>query len=198
MINGILDWVKNIALYIILITLILQILPERYRKYVGFFTGVLLMLLTVKPALKLFKLDSSFAGYFQVGEMGRQLKEMSQMLMLTKEVGEERLIESYNEQIKENITALLSVYGFQISDIRVDWNLEEDSTGYGSIKSISITLREKGTAGTTGIGQIAPIQISIGKGAETTADRPEIAEMKKALGGFYNLEEAHINITVQG
>ncbi len=201
MIDGILTWVFSIAVFLILITLILQLLPERFKKYLNFYTGVLLMLIAIKPITNLLKIDSDIVSYFELGEMELKLGDISDSLSLTRDVTEDKLINEYNHLVEESITRLLSEYGYVISDISVDWNLDADSTAYGSIASISVALKDKSTGGTvTGIKPIEPI--IIGGAAATAAtepveEKPEILEIKNKLAGFYNLKGEHINITIQ-
>lgn len=200
MIDGILTWVFSIAVFLILITLILQLLPERFKKYLNFYTGVLLMLIAIKPITNLLKIDSDIVSYFELGEMELKLGDISDSLSLTRDVTEDKLINEYNLLVEESITRLLSEYGYAISDISVYWNLDADSTAYGSIASISVMLKDKSTGGTvTGINPIKPIVIG---GAATAAtepvkEKPEILEIKNKLAGFYNLKGEHINITIQ-
>lgn len=198
MIDGILTWVFSIAVFLILITLILQLLPERFKKYLNFYTGVLLMLIAIKPVTSLLKIDSDIAAYFELGEMELKLDDISNSLSLTRDVTEDRLIDEYNLLIEESVTGLLSTYGYTISDISIDWNLEADSTSYGSIKRMSVTLKDKSTRGSvTGIKPVEPIVIG---GAAVTGpeeEKPEIVEIKNKLAGFYNLKGEHINITIQ-
>ena len=50
MIDKIYEWVKNLSFYLVLVTALLQMLPDSdYRKYIRFFTGLVLiaLLLTV-------------------------------------------------------------------------------------------------------------------------------------------------------
>ncbi len=200
MTKGVLTWVFSIAVFLILVTLILQLLPERFKKYLNFYTGVLLMLIVIKPVTNLLKIDSSITSYFELGEMALKLDEIGNNLNLTRDVTEDKLIDEYNILIEENVTSLLIEYGYTILDILIDWNLDVESEAYGSITKIDIVLKDKSTSGSiSGIRPIEPIVIGKEKESEavTTATKPEIAEIKNKLAGFYNLSEAHINITIQ-
>lgn len=58
------QWIQNITFYFIIITLILQMVPERsYRKYIQFLTGLILILLLAEPLLRLTDFSISFATY---------------------------------------------------------------------------------------------------------------------------------------
>ena len=47
-------WVKNLVCFYLLLTVVLHLLPRQsYRKYVRFFSGMLLTILVVSPVLSL-------------------------------------------------------------------------------------------------------------------------------------------------
>ena len=51
-------WMKNLAYFFIFMTAVLNCLPDnRYRKYVRFFLGLLLIIILSKPLTKLLNLD---------------------------------------------------------------------------------------------------------------------------------------------
>lgn len=67
------EWVQNITFYLILVTLIVQMLPEKsYRKYIQFITGLILILLLMEPILSFTKFSVSFESY------EKQLKEFEE------------------------------------------------------------------------------------------------------------------------
>lgn len=58
MLDFIYEWIQNIAFYLILITVLLHMLPDSdYKKYIRFFTGLILILLLITPVLKLLHID---------------------------------------------------------------------------------------------------------------------------------------------
>lgn len=193
---AVLKWVYNIAAYLILITIILQVIPKRFRKYISFFTGVLLIMLVISPVAGLFDAGDVLADYFEIEEMRQALSEMEDMIKFTENVSEEKLIDNYSEQIKNKLAELIKEYGFRITDVQIGWNLETGTAGYGSMESIYVVLDEKHTPGAI---VIEPVKITIGE--QQMADsytENEIKEMKKIIADFCNLDAAHINIMIQG
>ena len=193
--STVLEWVCDIAVYLILITIILQVIPKRFRKYINFFTGVLLIILVISPVTGLFSVDVALADYFEMEEMRQALNDMEDMIKFTENVSEEKLIDNYSGQIKSKISELIKGYGFRITDVQVGWNLDEETDKYGSIDSIYIVLDEKRTQGTI---VIEPVKIAIGEQKTDPYTEKEIKEMKKIIADFYNLENSHINIMIQG
>jgi stage III sporulation protein AF len=48
-------WLEDLSFYLILVTAVLYVLPSNsYRKYIRFFTGLVLILLLLNPILNLF------------------------------------------------------------------------------------------------------------------------------------------------
>ena len=44
------DWIKNLVFYLILMTMLMQIIPDSdYKKYIRFFTGLVLILVLARP-----------------------------------------------------------------------------------------------------------------------------------------------------
>lgn len=73
------QWIQNIAFYLILVTVFVQLIPDSgYKKYVRFFTGLLLIVLLTAPILKVFGMEGEFKRLYQSAEYSRQLEEMEE------------------------------------------------------------------------------------------------------------------------
>jgi stage III sporulation protein AF len=58
------QWLKNITFYYIIVTLILQMTPnQEYKKYIQFFTGLILILLLAEPVWSVTKMGVSIETY---------------------------------------------------------------------------------------------------------------------------------------
>lgn len=56
--EAIYNWLEQLACYLILVTAVLHALPDSgYKKYIRFFTGLILVLLLASPVLQLFQTD---------------------------------------------------------------------------------------------------------------------------------------------
>lgn len=52
-------WLQELSYYLILVTAVTCVLPSSaYRKYIRFFTGLVLILLLLTPVMNLFKADA--------------------------------------------------------------------------------------------------------------------------------------------
>ena len=69
------EWTRNLAFYMIIITVILQIIPgDTYKKYVRFFVGLVLILLLTQPIIKLFGMQKDFKIFYS--EAKRQQEKL--------------------------------------------------------------------------------------------------------------------------
>ena len=63
MFGNLYEWLKDISYYLILVTSVLYVLPSNsYRKYIRFFTGLVLILLLLNPILSLFGMKEYVGG----------------------------------------------------------------------------------------------------------------------------------------
>lgn len=71
------QWLQNLAFYMILMTAVLQALPDSsYRKYIRFFCGMILVVLLAGPILQLFGAQEHFAERYQNAEVEQIQREM--------------------------------------------------------------------------------------------------------------------------
>ena len=60
------QWLQDLAVYLILVSAILQALPqESYQKYIRFFSGLVLIILLMTPLLRLTDMEDSFRSQEQ-------------------------------------------------------------------------------------------------------------------------------------
>ena len=60
--DGIYEWLRNVAVFFLLMTAVLNVLPEaKYRKYVQFFLGLVMLAVLCKPVLALGNLSDSLS-----------------------------------------------------------------------------------------------------------------------------------------
>ena len=69
------DWLWNFVCYMILITALLQVLPENsYQKYIRFFSSLILVLILASPIFRLLGMEENFRQLYNNAEY-RQIKK---------------------------------------------------------------------------------------------------------------------------
>jgi len=49
------QWMRNIAFYLVLVVVVMQLVPgEEYKKYIKFFTGLIFLLMLMQPITSIF------------------------------------------------------------------------------------------------------------------------------------------------
>lgn len=60
------EWIQNLAFYLVLVTAVIHMIPESgYKKYIQFFTGLVLILMILTPVLRVFGMDSHIKDIYQ-------------------------------------------------------------------------------------------------------------------------------------
>ena len=105
------SWIKCLAIFYILLTMLLHLVPtEKYQKYVRFFMGLVLIVILVTPMLSLLEknreLPSSFSYLYSQEENKRLEQDMENLQKNLLEKG-------YEELLGENIRKDLQKKGIE-------------------------------------------------------------------------------------
>lgn len=122
------EWIRDIAFYTILMTVVLHLLPEgSQRKYVRFFMGVVLMLVVLSPLLSATglsgSLDMAFAEQTYDAELQAFARRQEEL-----EAAYEQEIEKREQELTENGTENPAEGEEEqggIPDIKVEIGLDE-------------------------------------------------------------------------
>ena len=77
MFDSIYEWIRRIAYYLVIVTAVLHIVPNlEYRRYIRFFTGLILVMLLAGPVLALFDSKIDINGLYNREEYEKQLEKM--------------------------------------------------------------------------------------------------------------------------
>lgn len=111
------QWMKNLAVFYILFTAVLHLVPDsKYEKYVRFFMGLLLIVMLCTPVFALFgksgELMESFRGNYEAETLLRQQEEFENVQILYLEKGIER-------EIIEKIREVFENQGIKLTDAAV-------------------------------------------------------------------------------
>lgn len=89
MFEDIYEWLRSLSVYLILIEAIFHALPEsEYRKYVRFFSGMVLILLILTPVFRLFGMDGSINNFYKSREYEQKIEEIERASQFLYEIEE--------------------------------------------------------------------------------------------------------------
>ncbi len=200
-------WVRNIIVYLILNTIIMNLLGNSsYKKYVGIVSGMILVLIVISPFLKHMDLTDNLEHYLGANEFAVEASDFKNDLRAMEEKQLEQIFAEYSSRVKSQVETILLGEGLKLTDFKLILDRDAESTGFGGILQMIIKAaydnHEEKKKDRIIIEDIVinDTSRSIKKDGKTPADAPSPAEIsiKIKLSDFYNIEPDNINISIQG
>lgn len=201
------SWIKNILVYMIINTIIMNLLGNKsYKKYISIVSGMILVLIVITPVIKLMKLEDSLDYYLKANEFSIEASDFKNDLKRVEERQKDALFAAEKEKIRVQVEQLLSEESLTLKSFEVVFELDPESADFAKIKVMKLTADRiddggKDEAGSISIEEIEVYRIIIGTSidnSEQSVPSPLEIRVKNKLSDFYNLEQGNINISVQG
>lgn len=203
--DTIFDWVKSIVFYLILLTVVTHLLPgSKYEKYVKLFTGMLLVIIVIKPVTHIFSVDEIFDRNFveMLGE-GEEFYIDDTDGMNFENVQSEQLAEEYERQLEAFASSQagslgLSVVGFQTSIEQREGVLLPAEMKL-EVTALSDSVPGNGMADneTSDGVEIDEIKIAdIVAGEHTVSESQQVKQLKNILMEYYGLAENQVQVVM--
>lgn len=85
------EWIQDMSVYLILITAVFYALPDSsYKKYVRFFTGIVLIFIMAAPVLKILGADTQVMNFYKSREYEKKIEEMEKAAQYLEGSGDEK------------------------------------------------------------------------------------------------------------
>lgn len=92
------EWAQNLAFYLVLITAVLHAVPDAgYKRYIRFFTGMVLILMIITPVFRIFGMDSQIVNFYQSREYEEKLREIEEAAGFLEDVDGLEVLEGVQE-----------------------------------------------------------------------------------------------------
>lgn len=196
--TGLYTWVKNIAYFFILITIVMNVIPgKQYKKYIKLFTGIILILIILSPISQLFKLEETLSYYLSMENYQLELEQVPYDLILADEKHYKMVTSSYEEDIRNQIEIWAKEKGLYLLDTSIYWEMDSTSSDYGKIKGMDLIMSKKEHSESIKIG-IEKIIVSLNK-EEESKNQGSVEEiyLKTLIQDFYNIPDNNINVSIQ-
>jgi len=202
--NVIFDWVRNIVIFLILNTIIMNLLGNSsYKKYVSIVSGMILLLIVVSPFLKLLNMDEILDYYLNTNIFQSDMSNFQSELRLMEDKQKDVVFAGFKDNIREQVAEFLEADGLYLYELDVVFNQSIDSNSFGEIESLEIKagyIEDEGLP--VNIIHIDKINISNSikdkNIFENNLFSPEEIQIKKRLSDFYKMKQDNINISIQG
>ena len=178
-----------LALFIIML-LFLQLVPEQgMKKYVLFFSRLILSLGFVYPLLSVFYGGDSFLDNIQYETFAEELREISADTVKLEYMQKDYYLEKYEGAVEEDVYRMaadyVEPYGFSIGEVEVELNEEY------AVKALRVSLRD-GERDETGRESAADA------GGKEAGSESVCRKLKTELGTCYRAEEAEVRYICDG
>lgn len=182
MMNGIYEWIRSLVSFMILMTVIMNLLPDKkYEKYLRVFSGLVFLLLFCAPLTDLNGLETRMAGAFE------RITFQTDAKLLKKEIedadGErmQQLILQYETVLEQELRTMAESVGAECIDVEVimETNLEQEE--FGKLREVMMVFHSE---------------------EHTEAEKMwdvnrQILELRTQIGEYYGMEEGNITIIVE-
>lgn len=79
MLDYIYQWIQNLTFYLVLVTVVVQTIPNNgYKKYIRFFTGLILILMLAEPVFGVVGMKHTFWELYQNTKYEQEIKAMKE------------------------------------------------------------------------------------------------------------------------
>ena len=197
--EAIFSWMKNIAFFLILSGLLLQLLPDgKYRKYLKFFSGMILVILVASPVNHWFGLEEQLVRAAEEFVWEQQAVEIQEQFILADEARYDQLQREYETLIAEQAGSVANAYGYEIEDCRAELVLDTESESFGQVSSLTVILRpeEEGQVIWVEPVQIGEVTAEAQKGGEPETEEQltsaELPQIREELAEMYSLEGSEL------
>ncbi len=217
------QWIRNITYYLIFITVVINLLPDKkYEKYIKFFAGMVLILLVLKPVTGGLRLDDTLAYHFEAISLKKEAGELTGEISKMDERRLENMIASYEEAVGVDLKSMAETAGFGCREIKAEIDKNQESSTFGHVIRVSMLLIPDGAGkeaeGTDSsrkevdpvkkVQEVEGVKVNInesesgGSGQEDVRKKKQeensrLFGLRRRIAEYYDLEEQDIEIQVE-
>jgi stage III sporulation protein AF len=196
-VNQLLDWVRQIAVFYILMTVVQQLLPgKKYRKYVRLYLGVVFILLVISPVFSLTGLTESLTAALNQVQEEIAREDLKLEVKAGNEARYQMILTEYRGLIQEKATEIAGKEGYVLQNLSVEFVEDSEAEDFGEILSMDVTLAEISEAGQEIY--VAPIVVGEGETQPEEDLHPVLKKIRADLAQEYEISEDTIHIRMRG
>lgn len=184
------EWIRGLVFYLILMTMVLNLLPDKkYEKYLRLFTGMIFILLVFRPFLDMSGMEERMAGAFERITFQNDAKLLKREIEDAEQTRMSRLMDGYGQAVEVDLRTMAEGFRVICSEVKVELEKDSGSDRFGSLVSVEMEVRIPGA-----LGEDENTEESRNKRLE--ANR-EIVRLRRKIGEYYGLEEGKIKIRLE-
>lgn len=133
------EWVRNIVICLLVISLIYQLLPDSdYKKYMRVSAGLVLIVVVMTPLLKLFGEEFHLSYFFELETLRAELETIScpDELYAADTQRRKKVTESYKAQLEAEAEALFEKEPIGLFEVDITIETDESSQSFGRVTAV--------------------------------------------------------------
>ncbi len=169
------DMVKNLAIYLIFMTVIKNLIGKSsYGKYVDFFMGLVLIIIIAGPLSRFLSLDKNLDYYLRQNDFLVNRQELEYEMNNAVEQQQEQVFADYEETLMTQLREIVEREGYYLyrGDIQID-----QGDDYGKIKGIKLWVGTEEKKNKISIDKISLKETQL----ESKAFTPIVEEISRTL-----------------
>ena len=192
------NWFKNIFIFSVLTTVIINILPNsRYERSIKLLLKSIMLIVIILPALKMFKLDEKMLNTIDtLLELQINGEKNNKQIMYGD--NKELMLNSVKDKVQNDIEKVFNEKGISCESVKVVVDEEDESETYGHVKSVNVKTGNKEVIDNNknNIEKITIDKVSIGTAADESniSDSDVYKEIKNELAAKYEVSPENIII----
>ena len=201
-------WVRNIVCYLIVLTVVSELLANsRYERYLRFFSGLVLIVLVVSPLSDALCLTDTLDDLFSAITFSQESDDFQERIWGMEEERKKRLAASYEEVLAREVEEMAREEGLLTENVTAVIDENGDSPSYGRVETFSIRLKKEGRAREQAVDaaveaseitsvHVGAIAIGDSNISQNTAelDDPAVEAWRGKVAERYGLERANIRV----
>ncbi len=196
-------WMKNIIIFMILVTVVRNLLGKsNYKKYVGLVTGMLLVILVVKPIINVLGNEELFNFSFYSYGYQVEAEDPGNVIFDMEGLRNDTIFEEYKALLLDQTERLLNEKGLTILSMDITIDEDRESETFGGVKFMDISASYLKTEEAAQVEEIRIDRITISDGEEEKKESgknisPMEINIKNLVADFYNIDSTNINISIR-
>lgn len=176
------NWVKNLVCFYLLLTVVLHLLPQKsYRKYVRFFSGMLLTILVVSPVLSLLGDEEALRQKISQAEFFQDMENIkldTEHLEITQK---EIYLREYENALEMDVSRMAEEKQLVPQEVTVRL------TGEYEVESIEMAVS---------LGNDDSVFVQKVAYEDDDPEYPQVYELRQELMEYYRLDASRVSIVI--
>lgn len=173
--GALLDYIKNIGYFLILMSLVSNVMPDNsYKKYCRMFCGLILVVLVINPFYEFLNYKGDIKDIFAMTSYESKAMELENQIKMSESNTRDRVIGEYENLIVNELQGSAREEGLYIMEARVELTEGEDI----QLSRLNLIVTEKNISTDEIEDELLEEQEKIGQGTKIKIEDISIGDVK--------------------